>query len=111
MNTFMKVAMVSSVMVMLASGCASTSTYKNYSSRDGNHVEATGQAAAAAGASHSSYNCINCSSGSDGHRQSQYGGSQQSSSGMMEDSASRIVQSASSAVSSVIYQSIYGVLR
>ena len=112
MNTFMKVAIVSSVVVLLTSGCAATSTYKNYSTREGNRVEATGQAAIAAGASHSSHNCINCTSGYAGYRQPQYGYQHP---GVLEDSASRITQSASSAassaISSVIYQSIYGALR
>lgn len=109
MNTFMKIALVSSAVLLLASGCAATSTYKNYSTPSGNRVEATGQAAIAAGASHSSHNCINCGTGT----YPNYGSGYSKSYG--EDSVSQITKSAtsaaSSAISSVVYQSIYGAIR
>lgn len=88
--------------------CGCASTYENYSTRDGNRVTATGQAAVAAGASHSSYNCINCGVGH-GSYSGNPGYSYQKN--LAEESAERIAQSASSAasaaISTAIYQSIY----
>ena len=94
---------LSLVSAVVLCGCAST--YENHSTREGNRVTATGQAAVAAGAAHSSYNCINCGGSYSGNPGYFY------RKNLAEESAERIAESASSAasaaISSAIYQSIY----
>lgn len=101
--------------IVALSGCGTTSTYRDFSSKDGNRVEATGRAAIAAGAAHSSYNCINCGDPGGGQQHpyqgNPYHGSPQSmvddDRGLLGSSAERIIESASSAASSAISSSIY----
>jgi hypothetical protein len=115
MNTVKKISM-STIVILGLSGCAATSTYKNYSTPTGNRVEATGQAAVAAGANNGSYNCINCGGGYGGYRNPSYGGyGSYQQSDPMQDAFSRITGSASSAaaagVSTAIYDSIFKALQ
>jgi hypothetical protein len=112
MNTTKKISISLAVAIIL-SGCAATSTYKNYSTPTGNRVEATGHAAVAAGSSNGSFNCINCGSG--GGYGGGYPGYGYQQADPMQDAFSRITGSASSAaaagVSSAIYDSIFKALK